>query len=51
MHVVEGQAHGIIAHRVYLDDCHTGLAANTDFLVRTVALYFRAGAFDAQILG
>ena len=51
MHVVKGQPDSIISHRIDLDDCHTGLAANTGFLVRAVALHLRTGAFNAQIFG
>lgn len=51
MHIVKCQPDSIIANRIDLDDRHTGLAANTGFLVRTVALHFSAGAFNAQILG
>jgi hypothetical protein len=51
MHVVEHEAHGVIADRMDFEDLHAALAADELALVRVVALHFGARTFDAKIFG
>jgi len=51
MQIVEGNAHGVVAHRLQPDDPDMRASGNHGLLARTVSLDFGRWALDTQIFG